>query len=118
MKIDVKELINKQFEPISYSSAEVVIGTWIDGNPIYRKVLAPFGAKQYAYGETNTINVGVSIDVLIRFDVLIKGNNNGNQEVNKYIVPGRYSSAQTVTIECNSQYQTNQTYIILEYTKV
>lgn len=103
---------------IDYSTTEKKIGTWIDGKPIYRKALNPYGTKSYATSEVNTINIGVNVDTLIRFDVMTVGNSSANREVNKYVIPGRYTkSSQTVTIECTTNYGTNATYIILEYTK-
>lgn len=103
---------------IDYSTTEKKIGTWIDGKPIYRKALNPYSTKNYAANEVNTINIGVNIDTLIRFDVMTVGNSSANREVNKYVIPGRYTkSSQTVTIEATTNYGTNATYVILEYTK-
>lgn len=102
----------------TYSTTEQVIGTWIDGKPIYRKVYIPFEAKSYASG-SYTVTLDVPIGKIIRWDVLTTGNNNENQEVNKYIVPGRYSKTPNqISLDCNtSNYNTNITHIILEYTK-
>ena len=107
-----------QVELPTYSTEEQVVGTWIDGKPIYRKVYIPFEAKSYASG-SYTMTLDVPIDKIIRWDVLTTGNSGENQEVNKYIVPGRYTKiSNQISLDCNiSSYNTNITHVILEYTK-
>lgn len=116
--IKYERIAPPQIELPTYSTEEQQIGTWIDGKPIYRKVYIPFEAKSYTSG-SYTVTLDVPIGTIIRWDVLTTGNNNENQEVNKYIVPGRYSKTPNqISLECNtSSYVTNITYIILEYTK-
>lgn len=55
-----------------YSTNETVIGTWIDGKPIYRKVIYNNDATKYVLGEDNTINIPVvnanEIEEIIKYD--------------------------------------------------
>ena len=102
-----------------YSTSETIVGIWIDNKPIYRKVLIPYQTQSYAPSTSYTISVDPDIDKIIRWDVLVTGNTNNNQEINKYVIPGRYTkSSNSITIESTATYSTNITHIILEYTKV
>ena len=100
-----------------YSTEETVVGEWIDGKPIYRKVYIPFTTKSYTIGNYSLV-IDSGVDKIIRWDILVTGNNNDNQEVNKYVIPTRYTkSTNTLTFECTATYSTNVTHFILEYTK-
>ena len=60
----------------TFSTTETVIGTWIDGRPIYRTVIdkseTPIG------GTTTTIDItDLNVDILIRADALGTDNNTG-----------------------------------------
>ena len=106
-----------------YSTNETVIGTWIDGKPIYRKVI-DFGAlpngtiKSVAHNITN-------------LDIITKLYGVANNDSNKTCLPlpsGNspsvansiylYILGKDVNVDCGvnaSSY--NRSYIIIEYTK-
>lgn len=104
----------------NYSTTEQVIGTWIDGKPLYRKVIA-VETSTVTHNANTTINVPLSslpVGKIVRFDCLLTGNNTVNQEVNKYIVPERYDRTNDrLTLYCEATYSTNSIHVILEYTK-
>ena len=114
----IEALDNETVELKTYSTTEIAVGTWVDGKTIYRKVFIPYQTQSYAASTSYTINVGSGIDKIIRWDVLTTGNNNNNQEVNKYVIPGRFTkSSNSITIDSTATYSTNVTHVILEYTK-
>ena len=52
-----------------YSSAEKVIGTWIDNKPVYKKAIST------NYSSTIDTNV-VNVDTMIKMEVLVKSSDN------------------------------------------
>lgn len=67
----------------SYSTTETLTGgTWIDGKPIYRKVLFNNDKTQYVLGNRNTINISMlnpnEAEEIIKFDVMIHSVSNGD----------------------------------------
>lgn len=66
-KIDEKVVLGDLY---NYSEEEKYIGTWIDGKPIYRKVMIIIGTLSYnvAY------NVGIFPDTVIKMSCLVKQN--------------------------------------------
>jgi hypothetical protein len=59
----------------SYSTEETIVGTWVNGKPIYRKVLFNNDKTQYLLGSNNTINISMlnpnEAEEIIKFDVMI-----------------------------------------------
>lgn len=118
------DYINEKVKEI-YSTEEVRIGTWIDGKPLYRKVI---NAKPTISNSSyQTISIKHNINDLKNIH---KCNgflhNNGNTQT--YILPTDTSATQTIGIrEINNtniiMYSKNDTWsgwiaeIILEYTK-
>lgn len=105
----------------TYSTTEKRIGTWIDGKPIYRKVI--IGNLNGTYtenGKTFTwIKIGTTIDRLIKLDLDFDAN-----DEYKYITSTNYDL--TVSIRYKNQIQIGVTsnvsngqeiIFILEYTK-
>ncbi len=120
--INYEEELAKDFS--TYSTEETIIGTWIDGKPIYRKVI-DFGALPNS--TTKTYNTGdLKIDTLI--------NMNGMSESTTGFISGiPFVYIDNVNYGISIQYNKNtnqisvktgydrsaqtKTYIILEYTK-
>ena len=110
---------NEHFTFDNYSTSEQVIGKWIDGKPLYRKVitfgaLANNGNKTIPYGSSNN---------LIKFDIYAKnptGNYlfkvplGGTNYINSYVEMNSHQ----IVVQTNSD-RTNVTdnYVIIEYTK-
>ena len=92
---------------------------WIDGSHIYRKVFQfSTSTVSNSPGTIGNVNVGTNIRLFLRFDVCVIGNGGNNMEVNKYIVPGRYTkSTGLYSLECTSGYSTNSIIVIAEYIK-
>lgn len=106
----------------SYSTTEIDIGkTWIDGKPIYRKVIN-FGAlpnnttKQVAHGISNLgwiVNIsGVSYDTNSYILLPYIGISSVSKSVNLY---ANATNVIVITGEDKTNYTT--TYVIVEYTK-
>lgn len=105
-----------------YSTNEIVIGTWIDGKPIYRKVidfgaLSPNGSKKsMAHGISN-------IDKFIRVYGIANKPDTRDGRVIPYIVKSGsgnmelYQDKTTVTISTDGDRSAYKAYVILEYTK-
>lgn len=130
--IEISEIgDNLQFDIIKtdfdvYSTTEKVIGSWIDGRPIYRKVIHYTGTLTSG---GNNINHGISnLDNVIRTSGFIPfGSGSGKTS---YMVFGYADSTQfinvinikqsVITMYIGSAWAssfTNGCYIILEYTK-
>ena len=52
-----------------YSTEEQVIGTWIDGKPIYRKIIQSTTSSD---GSTRYIPIGVNVDEFVSMHCLVK----------------------------------------------
>lgn len=103
-----------------YSTTETVCGTWIDGKPIYRKVLNNISIIE---GTAHTIETGITnIENLTKLEGILNNTNNSQYVV----IPAYYSP--TIFISANYKYDENRIYydsatfsgtaiIILEYTK-
>lgn len=113
---DSLEGIKKEASDV-YSEEETICGKWIDGKPIYRRVLQKTvtGGGNIAYTEHIE-----NFKRLIRCDLLTIGNNNANQETNVYYIPRAQISNNVATFSALSTggYKINGIqYLIIEYTK-
>ena len=100
-----------------YSTTEQIIGTWVNGDPVYRIV---FDNTQGTYG-TNQINIDVSdldIDILLSVTAYIT-----DQSGSKFILDSPTANLNNLCVVNNSliiqTLNSNYTnwYIIVEYTK-
>jgi hypothetical protein len=108
-----------------YSTKEQVIGTWIDGKPLYRKVINATPTISNSSYQTISIKHNIS-DLKNVYKCNAFLHNTGNTQT--YILPAETSAIQAIGIsEINStniiMYSKNDTWsgwiaeIILEYTK-
>ena len=103
----------------NYSQEEQVIGTWIDGTPVYRRIV------EYRFGEANTDNVITNIPNLKRFIKIDGYWVDGNTEYNLHqSFDGEeiflYANASTGNIceNHNFNYATQKyAFVIIEYIK-
>ena len=102
-----------------YSTSEKKIGTWIDGKPIYRKVIT--GTTPSNNSQITTINNGQEIINLYGFinswssnRIPINSYNNANDYCRVF---GDTTSPIKITITCSSSYYNMPYKIIVEYTK-
>lgn len=105
----------------SYSTEEQVIGTWIDGKPIYRKTIScgtlPKNTpKSVAHGISNLemitnlygISKNVSSNVYINVNYAPNSNN----------ISSCYITGDSIQLSCTSDRTTyTETYVTIEYTK-
>ncbi|MCM1219130.1 MAG: phage tail protein [Lachnospiraceae bacterium] len=100
------------------SEEETCIGTWIDGRPLYRKVLA--------ITSKNDVNIPTGIedigDIVLIDGYLIQGDAatlpNGFWYSSTYNISMRYiRAANAVCVQCASAYNGYPVYVILRYTK-
>lgn len=102
-------------DPESYSTDEVKTNkTWIDGKPIYRKVIN-FGARTYSNG-TNTINHNISNFDTITFPKFVVKMYDNWYERWETIKDVSINSS-TIIIRTSIALTVQDSFIILEYTK-
>ena len=101
-----------------YSTQEQIIGTWIDGNPVYRKV---FDNTNKQYGTTN-VSIDISnldVNVIISLDAY--GTDQDNMAGSKFTINGTTSNANRIIYVVNDNIIVRGSYyswyIIIEYTK-
>lgn len=106
-------------ESNTYSTSEIEIGRWIDGKPIYRKVIVATTVSG-----ANTINTGISnIDRMIKWEGSTKQANTNVGGLSYYISTADQSicyyagGSNQFIIRTGSSYGFGQTVIICEYTK-
>ena len=105
----VNEEAMKEIAKEVYSTEEQVVGTWIDGKPIYRKVIA-FTPRIIVEASWQSIGVSIpDIDSIVKvFHIDKVENYSGAQIVIKTTSP----------LQCMAMSgQIGVTYLILEYTK-
>lgn len=109
----------------TYSTTEKIVGTWIDGKPIYRKVI------NYSVntGVTSYDIASLNIDIPVKFYTIIKRTSSDyiDYETPYYVSGSDYfrsfirvtQSNEDMSIETRlaASYTTYRQYIILEYTK-
>lgn len=102
----------------NYSTTEQIIGTWIDGNPVYRKVFDNTN-KQYGTSEVTIDISSLNVDVITFLDAY--GTDQDNQAGSKFTINGTTSNANRIiyvvndTIVIRGSYY--EWYVIIEYTK-
>ena len=104
-------------EPESYSTEEQVIGQWIDGKPLYRKVYKlPTNFVIRANTWTNTGIPSTDKEIIINSMVLRVIN---GEETNHFsdVNAGQWKGTLQVIRNTNQLNMYNDGYIILEYTK-
>ena len=105
----------------NYSTAEQVIGTWIDGKPLYRKVLV---CENYANSNSNRYefnnlipNIKHIINVFL-FTYNYHKTGNETQYVKQNNLWSNNQKVIIVTWELNAtDYPYSDVYVIVEYTK-
>lgn len=110
-----------QIELPTYSTTEQVIGTWIDGKPIYRKVLTGTSAA----GTTNVNVLALSIDFMVNAHITIHNSGNSSWVFDSYVQTSGsdsfnlYMSADrsVIYLRSGSSYAFGQYWLTLEYTK-
>ena len=110
---------------LTYSTEEVIIGKWIDGKPIYRKVVpVNFGISGTRIETAHNIsNLDFVIkQILIWYDTTDNGwfYSDKDKGINTYTVYINNVSSSNIVIGQNSydwQTRTKNRYAILEYTK-
>ena len=113
-----------------YSTDEIVIGEWIDGKPLYRKVHYNNDPTKLVLGNNNDIDIPFinadEIDSVARIDGLIGQVNSKSSTISIHSSWGSYNSIwikvnnSTGNIQVHSENNGNSYYIttiIVEYTK-
>ena len=108
---------------LNYSTDEVIVGTWIDGKPIYRKVV------QYNKLSTGGINLNLSDFGIINVENIWLNNNSFVKSVNSEFKPinnleslevfsfCNFPSTTQIRLSTNNHYLTGMWNLIIEYTK-
>lgn len=97
----------------TYSTNETRIGTWIDGKPLYRRVIYCFQSKG-----TFNINIGGNIGVLTRSSII--ASSDVNYSVDKAVTDGSSNENVDSLVNGDVIYFRSDKYVhyaILEYTK-
>lgn len=106
-------------ESNTYSTNEIEIGRWIDGKPIYRKVLS--GTTHATAGTVTSIDItSLNVDTVVNYRSVVNWNGTG------YMTDGYYGSStaylmayanSNTEFRIYSRYASRPYYLILEYTK-
>lgn len=107
-----------------YSTEEQVIGTWIDGKPLYRKVV------QFTIGNINTSNqyrLGIAAETIVSWKGYFKNSSNQYWAIDNFYVDGSNANGIWVFVDAtndilyeqhNYSYPTGkQATFTIEYTK-
>lgn len=104
-----------------YSTTERRIGTWIDGKPLYRKVVSVSGhPAQISHGISNLKKVISMRGFVSRSSDVVKSQNLPHADIDvKYVIDANYASDSLIYMEYGSEIINNITEVtwILEYTK-
>jgi hypothetical protein len=111
----------------TYSTNEQVVGTWIDGKPIYRKVISYTNSSTIgASSQTTTINIPHNISN-IGTAVSVKGLIGGvfdlpyldgdGTKITKATWVSRFDTTNIILRILNDTWSSRTSYFILEYTK-
>lgn len=119
MQDNAEEAIDEVDEKLNYSTEEKVVGTWIDGKPIYKKVIS-FGALP----NDSTKSIVHNILNLKRI-VKLEGFAGSNQNLGGITLPhatltpvALYADSSTVSVKTNNDATAYiETYIYVYYTK-
>ena len=116
---EITNLENKVNSSKEYSTAEKVVGTWIDGKPIYQKTIA------FSFVGSSTVNVDISdnIDVVLYTYAFAKNSKYmytismytqgiGGQFLYDYAHPNQLRIRNT-----NSDFDNSSGYVTVQYTK-
>ena len=110
-------------EKLNYSTEEKIIGTWIDGKPIYRKVV------QYNKPSTGGVNINLSDFGITNVENIWLNNNSFVKSVNNEFKPinnleslevfsfCNFPSTTQIRLSTNNTYLTGMWNLIIEYTK-
>lgn len=103
----------------TYSTTETRIGTWIDGKPIYRKVIT--GLKTPTNADTWTVKASISnVDTMVKLDGFFFGNDGRAMSLN-FPQPSYYSCVSfingNIEIRVASNWVNKDCFVITEYTK-
>ena len=110
-------------QKLSYSTNETIVGTWIDGKPIYRKVV------QYNKLSTGGVNLNLSDFGITNVENIWLNNNSFVKSVNNEFKPinnleslevfsfCNFPSTTQMRLSTNSHYLTGMWNLIIEYTK-
>lgn len=102
----------------TYTTAEQVVGTWINGKTIYEKVFTLTAPTTGNTGVDVENVAALSIDDIIRFDGAIKVQNNiTTHGGNSFLLWYRRASTTIACNVTNASYLGGDMYIILQYTK-
>lgn len=118
--------VNSLDDRDNYSTTEQVIGTWIDGKPIYRKVIN-FGSLPNAESKSVAHNIA-NIDFIVNVWGMAKRANadndvnffpiNESRPLNNIDAIGLFASETSVIIQTGADRSNVPiTYVIIEYTK-
>ena len=116
----VEEAKVKEIAKEVYSTNETVIGTWIDGKPLYRKVI-DFGAlpntnvKDVPHGISNVENVIRQYGYVKYHDGVMQTLPHSNTLIEGNIM--LYADATNVSIKTGRDRSNGKGIVVLEYTK-
>lgn len=121
-KVDFKKITIQGTDRFEYSEEEKVIGTWIDGKPIYRKVVNLNGLPN---ATTKTVNHNISnIDTLVKIGGFATTTDKTTitlpyvNSANHIYQVGLIANSISITIQAGDNKSGYSTaYAILEYTK-
>lgn len=103
----------------SYSTTETVVGTWVDGKPIYRQAISVGTPQLGSGGWVELVTYSFAVDTFVSCTLVNKtsGSTTGTQLYNNFQIRQGSSKKVEFLFEQNITAATSR-YVILEYTKV
>ena len=123
---DVATTLDSINSSLIYSENETIVGTWVDGKPIYRKVIIDTTPSEIDIMKSYSIDI--SIDTIVNFYaiweqkdskgvVIHDGNTYYSNDYYSYFEYSKYDNAFKMKVHGNG-YTNNKIVITFEYTKL
>lgn len=111
---EIKQVVNENANINEYLTTEQVIGKWVDGKPVYRKVIHTTQAGLNIDLAHNINNISCVINKEI---VSTLGQNTYFENNGTFTLKIKYANNSNVGIDIDDAFQGWNIYITLEYTK-
>ena len=108
---EIKNVVNANDDKFNYSTSEQRIGTWIDGNPLYR-IVASINLQNYT-SWTNLVHIS-NLKRVINIYGSLNNVNIPRYESSSYFTQFLYEN-NYIKVMCNGN--TGSGYLVIEYTK-
>lgn len=116
----VKEYVD-YYNNERYSTKEIKIGTWIDGKPLYRKVISVGSINGT---NVKTLSLPSDMDILLPYEGILFDSDNNEYPLNYFNIYNAgqnigsfYYKSRGLQIKCDADFGIINGYVIIKYTK-